>query len=71
MTAQLATRTMKARRAGTCAECRGPIRVGDRIALVAGRWISVECAPAVRAARFNGTGAAPRQRHQAEIFAPC
>lgn len=37
MTTQLATRTMKARRASTCPVCHGPILVGQQIAK-AGQW---------------------------------
>jgi hypothetical protein len=38
----LATRTRKARRPGTCPLCRGPIQVGQRIALV-GYWCHAQC----------------------------
>ena len=41
MTKPLATRTMKARRAGICPVCGEPIQVGQQIAL-AGRWQHVQ-----------------------------
>lgn len=38
----LASRVMKARRAGTCPLCRGPIRVGEQIAKTV-RWAHAGC----------------------------
>ena len=46
----LASRVMKARRPGTCAICRGPIRVGERIAKTV-RWAHLGC---VIASRYYG-----------------
>ena len=46
----LASRVKKARRAGTCPLCRGPVRVGDSIALTV-RWAHTGC---VIANRFYG-----------------
>lgn len=43
MTAQLATRVIRARRPSQCPVCRGPIRVGDQIAKC-GVWMCVRCA---------------------------
>jgi hypothetical protein len=38
----LATRVMKARRPGTCAICRGPIRIGEQIAYTV-KWAHAGC----------------------------
>ena len=43
----LASRVMKARRAGTCPICRGPIRVGDLIAKTV-KWAHAGCVIARR-----------------------
>jgi hypothetical protein len=37
-----ATRVMKARRTSTCSLCRGPIKLGQKIAK-SGIWAHVEC----------------------------
>jgi hypothetical protein len=39
---KLASRVMKARRPGTCAICRGPIRIGEQIAKTV-RWAHAGC----------------------------
>lgn len=39
---QLASRVMKARRAGTCAICRRPIRIGEQIAKTI-KWAHAGC----------------------------
>jgi hypothetical protein len=38
----LASRVMKARHAGRCPVCRGPVRVGDQIARAGKVWQHVE-----------------------------
>jgi hypothetical protein len=46
----LATRTRKARRPGRCVLCRGPVLIGQRIALTGGGWAHVSCVLAANTA---------------------
>jgi hypothetical protein len=55
---QLASRVRKARRAGTCPLCRGPIRVGEQIAKTV-RWAHLGC---VIAARHHGPKASTEEK---------
>ena len=50
-TAQLerADRVRKARHDSTCHTCRNPIRTGQPIARVAGKWRHLTCLPAIAA----------------------
>ena len=41
-----ASRTRKARRSGTCPLCRGPVRIGQSIAMLDLTWVHTTCATA-------------------------
>lgn len=51
----LRTRFMKARRAGICPRCKGPVSVGQRIARHEGIWIHLACVPVVAQLRKPST----------------
>ena len=42
----LAHRTRKARHNGVCPLCQGPVRIGQRIAMLGRSWVHITCAVA-------------------------